>query len=618
MTTPARRRWPTLLGLGLALGLSLRPAPASAWDPSTTHQGLLELAVQQSAMHLRWMDASELERGVFSGLRVDPDALDHDQLRLLQKAMRWTHSDLGAHPLGGPGSCPPADAPPETQLFCVDRELWQQSALGWIRLGMIAEVSPPARHVHHFLDRDQPDAATWQDRELPAPVLRARQARTNGEPRAGVATRTNFAGAAPSAVAWLEDPDDLLAPTATYAHLRLATTAPSAAERDHHLALGLVGVGALLHVVQDLSVPAHARGDATAFFLPLSPAAGDRGLPLQEFVRVEFGRRSLPTARVSGPVADGRTIEEASGGPSGVPLSPTLLGHVLGDGQYDGLATLARSRFLSESSLPAPAYLDATLTARDAAATVLGDDHGLEPAEVDGAVLSPWPAEAGYLLSPSGRALAAFDLDVEGRVRLYLDEVCYRDQAAILLPEATDVTRSLLDLLWPAWPTMVRVGDDITLALPDEWTQARLHVFVEDDRGDRRVVGAPQPIDAGSSGSVATRELAEGERVVLVLTAERGDGPPVSIEHNLASAPTTAPEPPIEPAPIEPQPTEPLPADPSAAEQPDAEPDAAPPNPPEPDTQPGTQPGTGTEPDTEGEPGPPAEPESDSPASEPG
>ena len=35
--------------------------PAAAWDPSTTHQGMLEAAVLRSALHLRWMEGSDLQ-----------------------------------------------------------------------------------------------------------------------------------------------------------------------------------------------------------------------------------------------------------------------------------------------------------------------------------------------------------------------------------------------------------------------------------------------------------------------------------------------------------------------------------------------------------------------------
>ncbi len=523
------------IGLAGLASLTLT-RPAHAWDPSTTHQGMLEAGVTRSALHLRWMDASELERGLFSDLRVDPKLLDEAELRLLQLTLRDTHADVGAEPLGGPGACPPAEAPPSTQLFCVDKDVWEQSALGWMRLGMIAEVTPEARLVHHFLDRAKPDATTWEDPELSGLALRRRQI-TNGEPLAGVLTGTNFDGKAQSALGWLADSEDLLAPTKLYQHLELASTAPTQAERDHHLALALLGIGALLHVVQDLGVPAHARGDGAAFFAKLSAAAGDRGLPLQEFVRVEYGRSDLPGVPTGIPTT----------APTGVPLSETLLGHLFGDdspeaeaqlspsGVEMGLATLARERFFSESTLPDPRYLEVDQSAAEAAKTLLGDDTGLAAAELEGAQLAPWPAERGYLISSTGRALAAFDTDFEGRIQLYLDETVYREQASTLIPAAVEVTRSLLDLLWPAWPDMRTEGTSaVHIEAPASWASAELLVLVEDERGTRREHDR-SPLVIGESNEVALPELGEHERVVLVLLAKRVAGPPIVIEQVLGA-----------------------------------------------------------------------------------
>jgi hypothetical protein len=523
----------------LAATLAIAPTHARAWDPSTTHPGMLEAGAVRSAMHLRWMEASGLERGLFSDLRIDPDRLTADERRVLALAIHQAHADVGARPLGGPGACPPADAPPSTQLFCVDEDLWEQSALNWMRLGMVAEVTPVARQTHHFLDREQPESPTWSDRELSATTLRQREARANGEPLAGTLTGSNFAGQSNSAIAWLSDATDPLAPPQTFAHLELASTLPTRAERDHQLALALIGVGALIHVVQDLGVPAHARGDATAFFSPLSPAPGDRGLPLQEFVRIEYGRRDLPGVAKGVP----STV------PSGIPISTTLLGHVLGDAGYDGLATLASERYFSESTLPDPRFLELGMTAQEAAAALLGEQPAIDPVEAEGAVLSPWPSDRGYLLSSTGRALSAFDTDLEGRIRPYLDEAVYREQATALVPATVDVTRSLLDLLWPAWPDMLVSSRDATLTIPEGWTGGKVIAFVETRRGERRAV-SEVAITPGQDLVIAMPKVGIEEHVVFVLLATRDPAPPIVLERVVGLvAPVMIPPAPIVPMP---------------------------------------------------------------------
>ncbi len=551
------RRW--IGAVALFAAVTLPDRSARAWDPSTTHQAILEQALLRSSLHVRWMNASELQRGLFSPLRLDPNRLDAAERRLIRNAQRRAHADSGARALGGPGACPGADAPPATQLYCVDGDVWELTGLGWLRLGIIAETTPTARHVHHFLDRSDPAALSWSDAELSKAALRIRQSRSNGAPLAGVATLTNFSGHGPSALAWLDDETDLLAPAKLYLHLEHASLAKTADEREHHLAMALVCTGALLHVMQDLSVPAHARGDVTAFFAPLSRTPGDRGLPLQEYVRAQWSRGSLPGLSPRDPAA------------GSVPLATSLRGHALGEGKWEGIGRLASTRFLSESSLPSPRAFEDEASAQEAAAQVLAG-AGLDPIEADGARLSPWPAESGYLLTATGRPLAAFDTDEVGRTRFFLDDTVYRDQAARLLPAAVDVSRSLLDLLYPAFPEVSAIagGSVLQLDVPDDFTDAKLTVMLQDGRG-RRTVHQALALRPGEANRIVglPTPASEGARVVLVLSATRPGSVPVMAEHQLSSA-----QDPIPPAPVaQPSPT-PDPA-PSVALPPEDEPSVA-------------------------------------------
>ena len=47
----------------LAAAVLLPSADARAWDPSTTHVAMVERSVLDSALHLRWMEGSLLQRG---------------------------------------------------------------------------------------------------------------------------------------------------------------------------------------------------------------------------------------------------------------------------------------------------------------------------------------------------------------------------------------------------------------------------------------------------------------------------------------------------------------------------------------------------------------------------
>jgi len=395
----------------------------------------------------------------------------------------------------------------------------------------VVETVPAERLLHHFVNGSDPSASQWSDDDLSRSLLRSKHAKA-GASLAERLTGNGFEGSGRSAVAWLGDGKDRWAPTALSRHLRRASLAESPAERDHHLVLALLCTGALLHVVQDLSVPAHARGDVSAMFLPLSETVGDRGLPLQELARVTYGRGSLPHLLSLAPRAaakdDADTVD-------GVPLASTLRGHVLGEGEYPGLVYQAGRTVLSESTLPHARHLDAALDPREAA-TILLEGIELDTAERDGARLSPWPAERGYLLGATGRFLAAFRVDDEDQIRLWIDRRVYRAQMQELIPAGIEAGRSILDLLYSAWPEMsVDVAArEFTLTPGSVWENATLIVLLEDGTGKRRVHSEVALRGAGTHRVVDAwpAERADGGRVVLVLVGAEGQLPAV-VEHVL-------------------------------------------------------------------------------------
>jgi len=564
----ASRRVALWLGLAaLAPGL-LTPRVAQAWDPSTTHLGMVERAVLGSALHLRWMAGSELQRGLFSPLRVDPKRLSAGERRFLSAALANGHSGSGVLPLGGPGACPGATAPVATQLYCVEGDVWEMPAVQWMELGVVAEMVPSARAVHHFVDRKDPSRTTYDDPQQRPLLLRSRQFRHNGAPLAGYVTGTSYAGAGRSAIAWLADVEDPLAPPQTFRHLELASTLADPHGRDHHLAMALIGVGALLHVLQDMSVPAHARGDVSAFFTALSDAPADRGLPFSEIARLSFGRHDLP----------GKLAPQAVAAARGVALATGLRGHFLGDAGYEGLAVFTGRRFLSERSVPAPAFLEPTVTPEQAAAQLLAGAD-LDPGEVQGAVLSPWPAERGYLKTRTGRPLAAFDTDDMGRVRPFIDEAVYREQFAQLIPRGIEASRSLIDWLWPTWPELRldAAAGHVDLRLPDDLQEPVLLVFVQTAEGLRTIQQKVQLRPGADNRVLGLPKLGQDQRTVIVLRARRSTGEPLILEHVLGAENKTFAVVPA-PAPTAPPPPEPEP-EPAQAEAPAAAPaeDASPP-----------------------------------------
>ncbi len=442
-------------------------------------------------------------------------------------------------------------------------------ALHWLQFGVIAELVPSARAGAPLRrPRRSAESALRRSASCLPLILRSRQFRHNGAPLAGYITGSNFAGTGPSAIAWLDDGADPLAPPRTFAHLELASTHPDPRARDHHLAMALIGLGALLHVLQDMSVPAHARGDVTAFFTPLSDVPGDRGLLFTELARLSFGRHALP----------GRLPAEAIAESRGVALASSLRGHFLGglggglgDANYEGLAVFTGRRFLSEHSVPAPRFLEPEQSPAEAAALLLAEAD-LDPLEITGATLSPWPATRGYIKTVTGRPLAAFDTDELGRVRAFIDEAVYREQFSQLAPRAVAATRSLIDWMWPSWPELVydAAAGTLDLAVAADLKDPELLVFTQTAEGERTITAKVRLRPGIRNRVSALPKLQEDQRSVVVLRARRSSGEPLILEQVLGAASKTFPVvPPPYVAPVRPPPL------PEAESESEPEPDAS-------------------------------------------
>ncbi len=533
----------------VAAAVAMVPAQARAWDPARTHGGITDEAVRDGEVHARWMENTAARMGWFTALRVDPAQLDAATRRALVVAMRLAHADVGAVAPGGPGACPPQPAPSETLQRCVDGELWETTALGWLRLGLALEATPRARLLHHFASLEDPAAPRWRAHGRSRGTWRRMERQAGGSLAARVG-RSGFAGEGPTALAWLADTDDPWAPAGLQAQLQQASLAATPAQREQAMALAMVATGALLHVIQDLSMPAFARGDLLGTRMPLSEDRRDRGSPLSEYARITFGR-AMPQPLPS----SGREPEPAT----------DLRSLLLGDATGEGVIEFAAGHFLSDGSLPAPRRLDDGLTPAAAAAALLADLR-LDPAEVRDAELAPWPASTGYLRTKAGRALLAFRRDDDGTVHPYLDRRILREHALVLLPRAVQASIATLELLWPAWPRADwdRDADVYELEPLPAVANPELLVLVETADG-RRSVARRVALLPGRSRirDITPARMPEGAHVVLVLRGTRGDGLGVLLERRLdAHARETA------------APTEPV-----ASDTPTTAPTTAPPRP---------------------------------------
>src|SRR5262249_51248494 len=117
-----------------------------------------------------------------------------------------------------------------------------------------------------------------------------------------------------------------------WTELEKSVTAAGPAERGQDLAMALLCAGAMMHVLEDLGVPARTRGDLDEFLLPLGGGSNDRGSRFERLAAVLFGRLGVPAATAPVP-------------------RPKLRDFFTAD-DHQGLADIINARFYSLGTLP--------------------------------------------------------------------------------------------------------------------------------------------------------------------------------------------------------------------------------------------------------------------------
>jgi hypothetical protein len=242
------RRAP-LRGLAVAAALALVPATAAAWEPQTTHAGLVEQAALASRLHKRLVSLGFIG-GLFEPLTIPP--ADAPALAAALKLLSPTH---GAVPDGR----------------------GRQSALAWLTAGAALADIPASQGANHFFDPTT--GAGWN------PPSRGLSGLFSGGsvPERGVP--------APDWLVAKTNPFNLDQFLNQYAK---AVSASTPGERSRYMAAALVAAGAMLHTLGDLGAPSRVRGDAAAHLEQLGGGPGDLGSRLERIAALTYGRLGVP------------------------------------------------------------------------------------------------------------------------------------------------------------------------------------------------------------------------------------------------------------------------------------------------------------------------------------
>ena len=374
------------LGLGLAVGRG------EAWEADTTHAGLTEQAALASTLHERLRVQFGREAGLFEPLTVPP--ADAPELFTVLRRLNPTHG----HVPDGRGKL---------------------HALGWLVAGSAVADSPAEVAANHFFDPTT--GSGLSERSLRGLLKRARHRVLT------MFSRQRLERGGVPAPDWIDHAENPLGLRGFRDQYKKAVTARTPAERGRHLAGALIAAGAMLHVLEDMGSPSHARNDLAAHLDRLGPDPADVESRFERVASLGYGRMGVPApAKViaARPLRDFFTAKDGS-----------------------GLADVTAARWFSAYTLPRSIDLG-------------GDPRGALQSGMKGSLRRPAPTppmdldlaaaseEGGTVLTGAGGACAAKYRIENRRVSWFIDDACALEQVAAILPEVAGYAAGFIDTLF--------------------------------------------------------------------------------------------------------------------------------------------------------------------------
>lgn len=350
-------------------------------------------------------------------------------------------------------------------------------AVEWLIAGSVVEEVPAARAANHFFD-PLTQRGVAQGGYLDGVGLRMDALKAGTATVRDVMTGAAFSGSGEASIKWMNSPLNDRGLACFLENRERAVSAPTRDARSAALAQALLCAGALLHLIEDAAEPALVRGDDRVEF-------GQLGGPYRRYVAENFGRLGIPKA-------DGK---------------PTTVAHLIdliSNQAATGLADRTAKRFFSSGTLPGSPSAGARATQVKAS-----------------------PARAGYISADGLAHLARWQRNRANEVIWTLDDNCYADYAAVLIPEATLAALSAIEHLFRG---ELRLRDGNIVLGGIGLSRGRLTIFTEDAAGTRTPAGQHnlENIRAGET-LLDAATLPAGKRVAAVLSGVDENNEPIVI-----------------------------------------------------------------------------------------
>ena len=448
---------------------ALAARPAGAWEPGTTHAGLAEQAALGS-------DLQDHLAGIF-GHRAG---------------------------LFEPLTIPPADAP---ALFEAVRELdpthgyapdarGELRALGWLVAGAVLADTPARHAAHHFFDPASGSGLSESSldstgaslsRRLWARVARAELIRS-GMP----------------ATEWLSHPDNPMNLAGFLDQYGKAVSSRTPAERERHLAGALLAAGAIVHVVQDMASPAHARADLAAHARQIGPERTDVGSRFERIASLAYGRLGVPEPSRE------------------IPLRPELTDYITADDKT-GLADVTARSYFSGSTMPRSIEVTRKLTPQELGRRL--EASARRPSPVPAAPLQLDRAaslEGATLAGDDGVCLARYRHE-DRRLSWSMPDACALEQIGKLLPEASAFGAGAVNWLFRGSPELTVDGGAVEVAAGTVGVKtATVTLLWDDGRGVRTKLATAEGASAAAGETLGRFDAPSGRDARAVIALVRG------------------------------------------------------------------------------------------------
>jgi hypothetical protein len=324
-------------------------------------------------------------------------------------------------------------------------------------------------------------------------------------------TGTGFDLTGKPAPAWVLAGDNDLSIPALYRHLARSISTESAAARRHHLALALLAMGGVLHVIQDMASPTHARNDFRIGHLQrLGSSSFNRGSAFERYVAERYGQFGLPRG-------------------SGKPVVKRCIRDFFSNKAWTGLADITSISHFSPGTLPPPTLVLPDPAAGELRRRLAGKLPLKKPA------LGPIDLRCArarhrhrrcHVRGPHG-PLLAYRIDDQRQLRFSLDPACHAAAARHLLPLAIDYSSGLLDHLLRGRVTLTRDVEQLSVKnVGAPIKEATGELLAEDGKGRRtRVREIKLTLPARTGDALATFSLTPPADAAALVVLIRGKGP---------------------------------------------------------------------------------------------